>query len=89
MKKLKHFLVSVLCMILCTVMLCSLSTVVFADDTKAAEKASDASEEEYRDKINDLQDEQVKIQEEMDDYKNKISNIKDDKKKTAGTCKLH
>ena len=84
-KSFKRFLVSVLCICLSALMIIS-SPVVFANEGEgesetASEKQSDPTEEEYRNQISDLQDEQVKIQHEMKDYNNKINNIKDDKKK--------
>ncbi len=85
-KSFKRFLVSVLCFCLCALMIIA-SPVVFADEIEGTSSenenktAADASEEEYRNQISDLQDEQIKIQQEMQDYNNKISSIKDDKKK--------
>ena len=84
-KSFKRFLVSVLCFCLCALMLIT-SPVVFADETDGdlenlPVSESDPSEEEYRNQISDLQDEQIKIQQEMQDYNNKITSIKDDKKK--------
>ena len=84
-KSFKRFLVSVLCFCLSALMVIA-SPVVFANEgaknseTAAASK-SDPTEEEYREQISDLQDEQIKIQQEMKDYNNKINNIKDSKKK--------
>ena len=84
-KRFKRFLVSVLCFCLCALMIIT-SPVVFADETDGdlenlPVSESDPSEEEYRNQISDLQDEQIKIQQEMQDYNNKITSIKDDKKK--------
>lgn len=84
-KSFKRFLVSVLCLCL-SVLMAIASPVVFANETDGnAEPApveeKDPTEEEYRSQISDLQDEQIKIQQEMKDYNNKINNIKDDKKK--------
>ena len=84
-KSFKRFLVSVLCLCLSFLMAIA-SPVVFANETDGnAEPApveeKDPTEEEYRSQISDLQDEQIKIQQEMKDYNNKINNIKDDKKK--------
>ncbi|MBP1570071.1 MAG: peptidoglycan DD-metalloendopeptidase family protein [Oscillospiraceae bacterium] len=84
-KSFKRFLVSVLCFCLCALMIIT-SPVVFADETDGdlenlPVSESDPSEEEYRNQISDLQDEQIKIQQEMQDYNNKITSIKDDKKK--------
>ena len=83
-KRFRRVLVFAICLVLCSVMLVHASFVAFADETKPEEKkpaAVNSSEEEYRNQISNLQDEQIKIQEEMKDYNNKISNIKDDKKK--------
>jgi len=80
----KRFLVSAICLILCGMMIISAAPVVFADETEPAsegEASASASDEEYREQISDLQDEQVKIQQEMQEYNNKIANIKDSKKK--------
>ena len=84
-KSFKRFLISVLCFCLCALMIIT-SPVVFADETDGdlenlPVSESDPSEEEYRNQISDLQDEQIKIQQEMQDYNNKITSIKDDKKK--------
>ncbi len=82
-KRYLRFLVSVLCCVLCAAMI-PVSMVAFADDTEPASETADSvssSEDEYRNQISDLQDEQIRIQEEMQDYNNKISSIKDDKKK--------
>lgn len=84
-KSFKRFLVSVLCFCLCALMIIT-SPVVFADETDGdlenlPVSESDPSEEEYRNQISDLQDEQIKIQQEMQDYNNKITSIRDDKKK--------
>ena len=83
-KSFKRFLVSVLCFCLSALMII-VSPAVFANEGEEvhseAEVSSDPTEEEYRNQISDLQDEQVKIQQEMQDYNNKINNIKDDKKK--------
>ena len=84
-KSFKRFLVSVLCLCL-SVLMAIASPVVFANETDgnaepAPTEKKDPTEEEYRSQISDLQDEQIKIQQEMKDYNNKINNIKDDKKK--------
>ena len=84
-KSFKRFLVSVLCFCLSALMVIA-SPVVFANEgaknsETAAARKSDPTEEEYREQISDLQDEQIKIQQEMKDYNNKINNIKDSKKK--------
>lgn len=84
-KTFKRFLISVLCFCLSALMIIA-SPVVFATEGAPASEAeapsqTNPSEEEYREQISDLQDEQIKIQEEMKDYNNKINNIKDDKKK--------
>lgn len=84
-KSFKRFLVSVLCLCL-SVLMAIASPVVFANETDGNAEAApveekDPTEEEYRSQISDLQDEQIKIQQEMKDYNNKINNIKDDKKK--------
>ena len=84
-KSFKRFLVSVLCLCL-SVLMAIASPVVFANETDgnaepAPAEEKDPTEEEYRSQISDLQDEQIKIQQEMKDYNNKINNIKDDKKK--------
>ena len=84
-KNFKRFLSSlILCAVCCAMILAG--TTVFANEggensSSEAPKAKNATEEEYREQISDLQDEQIKIQEEMKDYNNKINNIKDDKKK--------
>lgn len=83
-KSLKRFIISAACFILCTVMIVVSAPVALAYETSPAseEKASsDKNEEEYREQISDLQDEQHKIQQEMQEYTNKIAGIKDDKKK--------
>ena len=80
----KRIFVSLIGFVLCVAIVVSASVVVFANEDKAeknAAPASDPSEEEYRNQISDLQDEQIKIQEEMKEYNNKINNIKDNKKK--------
>lgn len=82
-KSFKRFLVSVLCFCLCALMII-VSPVVFADETDSnisTASETNPTDEEYRNQISDLQDEQKKIQEEMKEYNNKISSIKDDKKK--------
>ncbi len=84
-KSFKRFLVSVLCFCLCGLMIIT-APLVFAGETDGDPEVlpvpeTDSSEEEYRNQISDLQDEQIKIQQEMQDYNNKISSIKDDKKK--------
>ncbi len=81
-KKIKRFLVSVLCCFMGAVMIYASSPIVFANEGEGESQAEkDASEEEYRNQISDLQDEQVKLQEQMNDYKNKINSTKDEKKK--------
>lgn len=80
--KIKHFLVSSLCFIMGAAIIYSSSPIVFANETKNNSKAEkNASEEEYREQINDLQDEQVKLQQQMNAYKDKINSTKDEKKK--------
>ena len=67
-KRFRRVLVSAICLVLCSVMLVHASFVAFADETKPEEKkpaAVNSSEEEYRNQISNLQDEQIKIQEEM------------------------
>lgn len=73
-KGLKQFLISVCCCILSIAMIYFSSPAIFADSKAPSEK-------EYRNQISSLQDEQIKIQEEMKKYQNKINNIKGDKKK--------
>ena len=83
-KSFKRFVISAACFILCAVMIVVSAPIVLADETTPAseEKASsDKNEEEYREQISDLQDEQQKIQQEMREYTNMIAGIKDDKKK--------
>ncbi|MBQ7873593.1 MAG: peptidoglycan DD-metalloendopeptidase family protein [Oscillospiraceae bacterium] len=84
-KSLKRFLLSAICCFISVIMIVLASPVVFADETDGTESSSEESEnptdEEYREAISDLQDEQVKIQEEMDAYKSEINSIKDEKKK--------
>ena len=84
-KSFKHFLASVFCFCLAALMAIAAPVVLAAEgeaksEASAASKAN-TSEQEYRDQISNLQDEQVKIQQEMQNYNNKINNIKDDKKK--------
>ena len=79
---LKRFLISALCCFMCAVMIFASSPIAFANQGESGENAEkNASEEEYREQISDLQDEQVKLQEQMNDYKNKINSTKDEKKK--------
>ncbi len=78
-KNFKRFFFSAVCCVLAFVMIAVSSPIVFADNTEASEGG--AGEDEYREQIGNLQDEQIKIQEEMKNYENKIANIKDDKKK--------
>ena len=84
-KKAKRLLLSVLCCILCFVMIQSSSPIVFADETTGSENSetddSKKTEEDYKEEIGNLQDEQVKLQQQMTEYNNKINNIKGDKKK--------
>ena len=84
-KKVKRILLSVLCFILCYVMIQSSSPIVFADETTGSENSetddSKKTEEDYKEEISNLQDEQVKLQQQMTEYNNKINNIKGDKKK--------
>ena len=75
--KIKHIFICSLCCFLSAVMIYFSAPVAFADDT-AQQKTSD---EEYREQISDLQNEQVALQQQMQDYNNKINNIKDSKKK--------
>ncbi len=78
-KNFKRFFLSALCCVLSFVMIAVSSPIVFADNTQNTNQG--ANDSEYRDQITDLQDEQIKIQEEMKNYQNKINSIKDDKKK--------
>lgn len=80
-KSFKRFLVSALCCFMGFVMIVSSSPIVFADNTKNAQTEKNASDEEYRNQISGLQDEQVKLQEQMNAYKDKINSTKDEKKK--------
>ena len=84
-KKVKRILLSVLCCILCFVMIQSSAPIVFADETTGSENNetddSKKTEEDYKEEISNLQDEQVKLQQQMTEYNNKINNIKGDKKK--------
>ena len=84
-KKTKRILLSVLCCILCFVMIQSSAPIVFADETTGSENNetddSKKTEEDYKEEISNLQDEQVKLQQQMTEYNNKINNIKGDKKK--------
>ena len=75
--KIRHIFICSICCFLSAVMIYFSAPVAFADDT-AQQKASD---EEYREQISDLQNEQVALQQQMQDYNNKINNIKDSKKK--------
>ncbi len=75
--KIRHIFICSICCILSAVMIYFSAPVAFADDT-AQQKASD---EEYREQISDLQNEQAALQQQMQDYNNKINNIKDSKKK--------
>ena len=86
-KSFKRFLLSAICCFLSVVMIVMVSPVVFADETDgnessgSSEDEKNATDEEYRNQISDLQDEQVKIQEEMEEYKSEINSIKDEKRK--------
>ncbi len=85
-KNIKRIILSSICCMLSAVMIYISSPVVFADETTGTEKTeaedpSKKTEAEYKEEINNLQDEQVKLQQQMTDYNNKINNIKDDKKK--------
>lgn len=80
-KRTKRFLISALSVFLCALMLFSPSFIAFADETSGEKSEKKTSDEEYKEQINDLQDEQVKLQQQMTDYNNKISSIKNDKKK--------
>ncbi|MBQ2861952.1 MAG: peptidoglycan DD-metalloendopeptidase family protein [Oscillospiraceae bacterium] len=75
--KIRHIFICSICCFLSAVMIYFSAPVAFADDT-AQQKASD---EEYREQISDLQNEQAALQQQMQDYNNKINNIKDSKKK--------
>ena len=75
--KIRHIFICSICCFLSAVMIYFSAPVAFADDT-AQQKASD---EEYREQISDLQNEQAALQQQMKDYNNKINNIKDSKKK--------
>ena len=79
--KVKRFLSSVLCCFMCAVMILASSPIVYANNNSESKAEKNASEEEYREQINDLQDEQVKLQEQMNAYKDKINSTKDEKKK--------
>lgn len=76
----KRFFVSALCCVLSAVMIYASAPVVFANEGETKSE-KDASEEEYREQISGLQDEQVKLQEQMNAYKDKINSTKDEKKK--------
>ncbi len=80
-KSFKRFLVSAFCCFMGFVMIVSSSPIAFADNTKNAQTEKNASDEEYREQISGLQDEQVKLQEQMNAYKDKINSTKDEKKK--------
>ncbi|MBQ7124267.1 MAG: peptidoglycan DD-metalloendopeptidase family protein [Oscillospiraceae bacterium] len=80
-KSFKRFLVSALCCFMGFVMIVSSSPIALADNTKNAQTEKNASDEEYRNQISGLQDEQVKLQEQMNAYKDKINSTKDEKKK--------
>lgn len=78
----KRFFLSAISLFLCALILFSPSFVAFADeDTPEENSEKKTTDEEYREQINDLQDEQVQLQQQMTDYNNKINNIKNDKKK--------
>ncbi|MBR5310085.1 MAG: peptidoglycan DD-metalloendopeptidase family protein [Oscillospiraceae bacterium] len=80
-KRTKRFLLSAISLLLCALMLFSSSAVALADETSEEKSEKKSTDEEYREQINDLQDEQVQLQQQMTDYNNKINNIKNDKKK--------
>ena len=84
-KSFKRFLVSVLCFCLAVLAVIASPIALAAEGEEKSEASAasekDPSEEEYRNQISDLQDEQIKIQQEMKDYNNKINGIKDSKKK--------
>ena len=84
-KSFKRFLVSVLCFCLAVLAVIASPIALAAEGEEKSEASAasekDPSEEEYRNQISDLQDEQIKIQQEMKDYNNKINGIKDNKKK--------
>ena len=71
-KSFKRFLVSVFCFCL-AVLMAIVSPIALAAEGEgnsetAAASENNPSEEEYRNQISDLQDEQIKIQQEMKDY---------------------
>lgn len=78
-------LLSVLCCFLALLMIASSSPIALANngDGETTEEKSDKkeSDKKYKEQISQLQDEQVKLQQQMTDYNNKIKDIKDDKKR--------
>lgn len=76
--RIKHILLCVFCSFLSILMIYISSPIVFANETTPEEKAQ---EDEYREQISDLQNEQAALQQQMTEYNNKINNIKDSKKK--------
>ena len=78
-------LLSVLCCFLALLMIASSSPIALANngDGETTEEKSDKkeSDKKYKEQISQLQDEQVRLQQQMTDYNNKIKDIKDDKKR--------
>lgn len=78
-------LLSVLCCFLALLMIASSSPIALANngDGETTEEKSDKkeSDKKYKEQISQLQNEQVKLQQQMTDYNNKIKDIKDDKKR--------
>ncbi len=78
-------LLSVLCCFLALLMIASSSPIALANNGNGenTEEKSDKNESDkkYKEQISQLQDEQVKLQQQMTDYNNKIKDIKDDKKR--------
>ena len=78
-------LLSALCCFLALLMIVSSSPIALANngDGETTEEKSDKkeSDKKYKEQISQLQDEQVKLQQQMTDYNNKIKDIKDDKKR--------
>ena len=78
-------LLSVLCCFLALLMIVSSSPIALANngDGETTEEKSDKkeSDKKYKEQISQLQDEQVRLQQQMTDYNNKIKDIKDDKKR--------
>lgn len=76
-------LLSVLCCFFALLMIVSSSPIALANNGETTEEKSDKkeSDKKYKEQISQLQDEQVKLQQQMTDYNNKIKDIKDDKKR--------